>query len=108
MVKSTIEMPTVDYVSAAIVQLSCDPNAPRKIFHLSNPHTVEWNDLVRWVSRRGYPMELVPFEEWLARLGSLGDDIRNNALYPFLALLSERNAEMHETLSVDFARIELP
>jgi len=107
-VKTSIEMTPVDYVSAAIVQLSCDPNAPRRVFHLSNPHTVEWNDLVRWVSRRGYPVELVPFEEWLARLASLGDDVRNNALYPFLALLSERNAEMRERLSVDFARIELP
>src|SRR5258706_15717598 len=45
MVKTSIEMTPVDYVSAAIVQLSCDPNAPRKVFHLSNPHTVEWNDL---------------------------------------------------------------
>jgi thioester reductase-like protein len=107
-VKTSIEMTPVDYVSGAVVQLSRDRHSVGKVFHLSNPSTVEWNELVRWVGRRGYPLQPVPFVEWLSRVYSLGEGIRSNALYPFLPLLSERNAEMRALLGVDFSQIELP
>ncbi len=107
-VGTAIEMTPVDYVSSAIVQIIRQPHSAGRMYHLSNPRTVEWQDLVAWVRERGYPVRSVPFDEWLAALFALGEGIAENALYPFVALLAERDAELQETAGLPLAAVRLP
>jgi amino acid adenylation domain-containing protein/thioester reductase-like protein len=103
-----IELTPVDYVSAAIVEISKQPDSNGKVFHLSNPHVIESKDLVGWISARGYPLRQVPFHEWQAGLYSLGAELQNNALYPFLSLLFELNREMVSSTGFSLFEMKLP
>jgi thioester reductase-like protein len=105
---TAIEMTPVDYVSSAVVEISRQPDSAGRVYHLSNPRVAEWADLVAWVKAQGYPIRPVPFEEWLAGLCSLGEDRTSNALYPFVSLLIERDAELRETAGLPLAAVRLP
>jgi amino acid adenylation domain-containing protein/thioester reductase-like protein len=56
----------VDYVSQALVQLSARADSTGHVFHLVNPHPIEWRDFVALIGEVGYPLEPTPFETWLA------------------------------------------
>ncbi|NKY30652.1 thioester reductase domain-containing protein [Nocardia gamkensis] len=57
----------VDYVSAAIVHIALHRPTYREIYHLTNPDIRRYYDVVRYVQRAGYEVDLVPLEEFHRR-----------------------------------------
>ena len=60
----------VDYAADAIVGLTRLRSASLRAFHLVNPTTRHWREVVLWMNLFGYPIKLDPFRDWLARLKS--------------------------------------
>ncbi|MEU2038944.1 thioester reductase domain-containing protein [Nocardia niwae] len=57
----------VDYVSAAIVHIATQRPTYRETYHLTNPDIRRYYDVVRYVQRAGYEVDLVPLEEFHRR-----------------------------------------
>ena len=57
----------VDYVADAIVHLTTSQSPP-SVSHLLNPSPRHWRELVLWINLFGYPVRLLPYRQWLARL----------------------------------------
>jgi 5-hydroxydodecatetraenal polyketide synthase CpkC len=76
-------MSPVDYVAAAIVELSRQPDAcTRAAYHVVNPQYYFWQRLFALMRGWGYTLEPVPYREWRRRLARSAD----NALKPLIAL----------------------
>ncbi|MGJ6969374.1 type I polyketide synthase [Streptosporangium sp. G11] len=73
-------MVPVDYVSAAIVELSRRPDSADRTFHLYNPHHLSFTALVGHLRAAGYALPETTSDDWRARI--LAD--RDNALLPLL------------------------
>ncbi|ALF52749.1 polyketide synthase [Nostoc piscinale CENA21] len=96
-VEYMLDMSPVDYVSKAIVYLSMQPESIGKAFHLQHPNPVSLKVLVDWVSSFGYPVQMLPYDEWQAEL------IKNaaspdNPLYTLRPFLLERWSEEQLTI----------
>ena len=90
----------VDYVSRAIVRLSCQQDFQGKVFHITNPHSTRWADLLEHLRARGYALEEVSFAHWRESLEQQAD----NPLYPLLpALYQQRLGENQEPVWPRFA-----
>ena len=57
----------VDHVADAMVQLARH-GVPGGTYHLVNPRLRHWRECVLWMCLRGYPLELIPYREWMMRL----------------------------------------
>ncbi|WP_174185439.1 thioester reductase domain-containing protein [Nocardia barduliensis] len=57
----------VDYVSAAITHIALHRATYRETYHLTNPDIRRYYDVVRYVQRAGYEVDLVPLEEFHRR-----------------------------------------
>ncbi|KAK2165584.1 hypothetical protein LSH36_48g05032 [Paralvinella palmiformis] len=83
-----IEMTPVNFVSNFIVSLVRKMSlALGKIFHIINPNTIKASWLFEWMLAHGYPVEVIPFEEWKERdktyfsqLSSFKQDTLNGVL----------------------------
>jgi len=72
----------VDHVADAMVQLA--RNGDRDgVYHLVNPTLRYWRECVLWMCLRGYPLELMPYREWMARLRDTAT--ASHPLYPLRA-----------------------
>ncbi len=58
----------VNYVADAIVGLSSRSSNRADVFHLVNRDRSHWRELVLWMNLYGYPLELIPYRLWLAKL----------------------------------------
>lgn len=71
----------VDYASQAIVHLSMGRESTGKVFHLMNPRSVRWDEIVGWFRSYGFSIRQVTYREWREGIERSPD----NALYPLLA-----------------------
>ncbi len=71
----------VDHVADAMVQLSQN-RLSGGVYHLINPKLRYWRECVLWMSLRGYPLELIPYRDWVARLR---ETTASNPLFPLRA-----------------------
>ena len=83
-----MDMSPVDYVSKAIVQLSRQKECLGKAFHLQHPQPVALKELVNWVSKFGFAVEFIPYQEWQTKLVEIAD--ATNPLYTLRPFLLER------------------
>ncbi len=61
----TMDSVPVDYAGRAIVSLSqLRPEQSPSVYHLCNPRPRHWRVCVLWMRLRGYPMELIPYDDW--------------------------------------------
>jgi thioester reductase-like protein len=92
-----LDMSPVDYVSKAIVYLSRQPESVGKAFHLQHPQPISLKDLVEWVKSFGYPIEMIPYEEWQSKL--INDvSSTENPLYTLRPFLLERWSDEQLTI----------
>ena len=63
-VEDSLDVTPVDYMSEAIVHLSCWAGEPGKIFHLFNPKPPTVADFLAYGRSFGYRLERVVYEEW--------------------------------------------
>jgi thioester reductase-like protein len=84
-----IDVVPVDFISRAIVHLSQQSTSLGKAYNFSNPHTISWHQLVDWMRGFGYPVQQIPYPQWIAEVRRRVQQSPENALYPFLAFLTE-------------------
>lgn len=66
----------VDYVARCIVAVSGSKEARPRRVHLINPQPRHWREIVLWMNLYGYPVQLLPFPQWLQHMQ---DAARENA-----------------------------
>ncbi|MEW6028989.1 MAG: amino acid adenylation domain-containing protein [Chloroflexota bacterium] len=79
----------VDFVSAAIVQLSKDEKNFGSIFHLDNPEPLHFKHLAGWLASQGLQARTVSFDEWREELFSQIPHMPSDDWAPYLPLLEE-------------------
>ncbi|MUH00601.1 amino acid adenylation domain-containing protein, partial [Scytonema sp. UIC 10036] len=92
-----VEISPVDYVSQAIINLSRQKEALGKTFHLINPHSLAWSEIVHCMHSLGYPLQQEFYDDWQAKLIHSTKNSSNNALYPLVALYSQKNSSEQVT-----------
>ena len=92
----------VDYVTKAIVYLSQQQSLQGKVFHLTNPQPMFWNDIMDWVYSFGYPLQRMPYRQWQLELAPLATaDSQENALYPLFPVYLESEPDFYELQRFD-------
>jgi thioester reductase-like protein len=84
-----INLTPIDYGSKAIVHLSRQHQSLGKAFHLVNPNALSWRKLFSEIKNLGYPIQILPHDEWKAKLLKL-DNCQENALNPMRSLFTEK------------------
>jgi amino acid adenylation domain-containing protein/thioester reductase-like protein len=88
---TSLDVTPVNYVAAAIVHLSLQPERIGGTFHFPNPRPLPWDEVYDFARAYGYTIQTVPFEEWDARLAAAlgaGAGDAENALAPFAPLIA--------------------
>ncbi|MDX7999380.1 amino acid adenylation domain-containing protein [Xenorhabdus sp. Reich] len=85
----------VDYVAAAIVYISQQPQSQGKFFHLFNPDPVSIRQFCDWIQDFGYKFKIVPFEEGRKRALAVPP---GHHLYPLIPLIKDADPEPHRAL----------
>ncbi|MBE9211188.1 amino acid adenylation domain-containing protein [Plectonema cf. radiosum LEGE 06105] len=83
----------VDYVSKAIVHLSQQKESLGKAFHLLNPHPTPMNELFNLIPTLGYPLQQVPYQQWLEQLVKESQLDSDNVLKPLLPVYSQNTTD---------------
>ncbi|WP_267897927.1 type I polyketide synthase [Nocardia suismassiliense] len=83
---ATIDIAPVDYVAAAIVDLS-HATEPGTTFHLTHPAPLRYDEFIDVLRADGYRLEVIALHDWEVLLAGLrfADD---NPLYPLIPLLT--------------------
>lgn len=68
-----LDVTPVDYVSRAIVYLAQQPDTLGGTFHLTNPTPLTAEALTQWMNAGGTKVDMVPLEQWQARLLALAE-----------------------------------
>ncbi len=75
----------IDYVAAAVVETAARPHLHGRTFHLVNDSEMTWPELFGVVREFGYPLELLPFDDWRGRItGRDSGTMALLGLVPFL------------------------
>ncbi|MBW4614708.1 MAG: amino acid adenylation domain-containing protein [Desmonostoc vinosum HA7617-LM4] len=88
-----VDIIPVDYISKAIVHLSKQKNSLKRVFHLSNPQLMSWQELINWIRIFGYSIQQIPFKNWIKEVLNLVPNAPENALHSFVNFLSEPVSE---------------
>ena len=91
-VKTTINLMPVDYVSQAIVHLSRQEKLLGKVFHLLNPHSITWQNLLEEIRVLGYSLDEMTYHEWVSELKNRNLQKPKDKFYAILLLLLRTSA----------------
>jgi len=58
----------VDYVVKSILHIGKQPESVGGAFHLTQPERTSWEDIFASMKELGYPVELLPYSQWLDTL----------------------------------------
>lgn len=78
----------IDYAAKAMVAIALRSDAAGKTFHIVNPRSTPWNELMDWTNAYGYRLRHTPFDEWRKELSRNLRQPGDNALRglaPFFA-----------------------
>ena len=108
--ETMLEMTPVDYVSGTIVHLSQQTSSLQQCFHLVNPQTSPWNQLVDFLRSFGYPVQLVSFEQWKQKIETYTIESSTSlaSLLPLLQSHGDGNQVTFDTQNVLQALAESP
>ena len=103
-----IEMTPVDYVARALVHIArsradgARSRADGAVFHLINPVKMRFSDLVAFIRRSGWQLEVVDRERWWSVLqGTV--DVDRNELHPVMDIVREFVVGGEEAINYDVA-----
>lgn len=82
-IQNLMDMTPVDFVSAAMVYLSRQPQSVGQVFHLLNPIPIHWSNIFNLVIEAGYPVKKLTFNSWVEAIEEHANPDRN-PLYPLL------------------------
>ena len=92
-----LDMSPVDYVSKAIAYLSRQEESLGNAFHLQHPAPAPLTKLVDWLNSFGFPIKMIPYEEWQHQLVN-NVTSEENPLYTLRPFLLERWSEKQLTI----------
>jgi thioester reductase-like protein len=95
-----IEMTPVDYVARALVHISRSAQSDAAVFHLINQVKMRFSDLVAFMRRGGWPLEVVDRERWWAALRAT-IDVDRNELHPVMDIVREFVVGGEEAIDYD-------
>jgi len=79
----------VDFVSAATIYISKNPENWNQVYHLENPSPLHLDKLLEWLATEGFHPRRATFEEWRKELFSVVIRIENGGWEPYLPLIEE-------------------
>lgn len=83
-----VEMTPVDFVSEIIVKMTQEMSVSMgKIFHIINPQPINAKWLFEWMGVHGYPLDIIPFQDWCKRIESACKNEPSSGLSSLLRLL---------------------
>ncbi len=59
-----VDFTPIDYASEAIVHLALREDTAGRVFHICNPESIRYDELINSINRAGYEVETVPFAEY--------------------------------------------
>jgi amino acid adenylation domain-containing protein/thioester reductase-like protein len=80
--KAMLNLVPVNFVTRALVNLSQQQEPCGRAFHLVNPKPIEWQELLSWMTRKGYSLEMVSYQSWCELLLKLVAEGSDNVLVP--------------------------
>ena len=85
----------VDYVGQAIAALALRPESSGRNFHLVNRDLVTWPTVIGWLADQGYPIEILPYAQWLQRLKLSSSESAGTMLSALLPLIPDVQLSEH-------------
>lgn len=83
-VNSTINFVPVDYASQSIVYLGQQTGSFQHNYHISNPHSINWNSLWQEIQELGYSVQATTFEDWKQMISQQARTHKDRELYLIL------------------------
>lgn len=101
---TAVNLIPVDFASKAIVRLSQQEASFGKTFHLVNPNSVSWSQVIAWVRSLGYALQEIPDRQWREQLREVAGQDPNHALHSLVPFLtpSEETESNADALSLQF------
>nr|VFK10355.1 MAG: thioester reductase domain-containing protein [Candidatus Kentron sp. LPFa]VFK26362.1 MAG: thioester reductase domain-containing protein [Candidatus Kentron sp. LPFa] len=81
----------VDYVAQAIVNISQQADTFGKVFHLTNPNSTLWSEIIEYLAQLGYSTRTLSYKQWLERLTRATES--DAAILPYLAYFKTRGEQ---------------
>jgi thioester reductase-like protein len=81
-----VDMTPVDFISGGIVHLSLRDDSAGQAFNMHNPASSRLVELAGWMQRRGYPLEVLPYETWRDRAFAVASVDADHPLHPVLGV----------------------
>src|SRR5215217_3706897 len=72
-----MEMTPVDFVAAGLVHIASGPHSYGRTYHLANPEPPLADAVFDLLEGQGYPLERVPYDEWLKRIDAAPPEAGN-------------------------------
>jgi amino acid adenylation domain-containing protein/thioester reductase-like protein len=104
-VDALLNLVPIDYACQTIIYLSQQEKPNGKVFHIVGRNSIRWEQVISWVANLGSKIQLMPYEEWYAKLLKLTansfdfpyNEVLANELIP-LAHLFANKAFIHKSL----------
>jgi amino acid adenylation domain-containing protein/thioester reductase-like protein len=104
-VDALLNLVPVDYACQTIIYLSQQEKPDGKVFHIVGRNSIRWEQIINWIANLGSKIQLMPYEEWYAKLLKLTansfdfpyKEVLANELIP-LAHLFANKAFIHKSL----------
>lgn len=96
-VRRLMDMTPVDYVAAALVEISLKKESLGRNYHLINSEPMLLHDLLSCVRSFGYPVEEISFQEWQARISNLPQETQREVMGELAHLFQSVSREEMES-----------
>ncbi len=81
-----LDVTPVDYVASAIVHLSLEAGSANRLFQLPHPSPPTYRRVYEMIRAYGYPLEPLPFRDWIDRVVETARVDSGNALSAFIGV----------------------
>ncbi|MDQ1045297.1 amino acid adenylation domain-containing protein [Streptomyces sp. V4I2] len=98
-VRLPLDFLPADHLVRAIGHISTRHPARGEVYHLTNPRPTLLNSLAERLRRRGYPVQEIPYSEWVAALVKYAAGHPTDPITPFVPLFVDRCARADITVS---------
>ena len=98
---SQINVIPVDYVSQAMVGLSQKKQSSNKLFHLTNPQSIPWENFFHSIEALGYSLEKVSYDDFLGEVNRQLSHDPKNKLYLSILFPLRRKMFVSEKIKFD-------
>ncbi|WP_405597286.1 amino acid adenylation domain-containing protein [Streptomyces sp. NBC_01410] len=98
-VRLTLDFLPADHLARAIGHISTHHPARGEVYHLTNPRSTLLHSLAERLRQRGYPVQEIPYAEWIAVLVKYAAGHPTDPITPFVPLFVDRCSRADITVS---------